>query len=163
MRTGAGGREPGTAMPLRKSPTITPQRLAANRANAQHSTGPTSFEGKSRSRFNALRTGRRSKTYQRLAEALSFSDPPRLHETAAAVLTREELEHPFYKREIEEWQRMWEFCARHSPQYKMLNKMLRRRGRKNLRTKPERPLKSRPPKNEAIRLLKTHDLYAKAH
>ncbi len=35
----------------------TPAQLAANRANAQKSTGPRSAEGKSASRFNALRHG----------------------------------------------------------------------------------------------------------
>src|SRR4051794_30410073 len=35
----------------------TPAQLAANRANAQRSTGPRSVEGKSVSRFNALKHG----------------------------------------------------------------------------------------------------------
>ena len=35
----------------------TPAQIAANRANAQKSTGPTSAEGKSISRFNALKHG----------------------------------------------------------------------------------------------------------
>ena len=35
----------------------TPAQLAANRANAQSSTGPRSVEGKSVSRFNALKHG----------------------------------------------------------------------------------------------------------
>ena len=35
----------------------TPAQLAANRANAQKSTGPRSAEGKSASRFNALQHG----------------------------------------------------------------------------------------------------------
>ena len=35
----------------------TPAQLAANRANAQRSTGPRSVEGKSASRFNALKHG----------------------------------------------------------------------------------------------------------
>ena len=35
----------------------TPAQLAANRANARHSTGPRSVEGKSVSRFNALQHG----------------------------------------------------------------------------------------------------------
>jgi hypothetical protein len=34
-----------------------PERLDANRANAQHSTGPTSPEGKAKSSLNALKTG----------------------------------------------------------------------------------------------------------
>ena len=35
----------------------TPAQIDANRANAQHSTGPSSVEGKSVSRFNALKHG----------------------------------------------------------------------------------------------------------
>src|SRR6478735_9425707 len=35
----------------------TPAQIAANRANAQKSTGPRSVEGKSASRFNALKHG----------------------------------------------------------------------------------------------------------
>jgi hypothetical protein len=37
------------------------RKIEANRRNAQKSTGPTSTDGKSRSRFNALRHGMRSK------------------------------------------------------------------------------------------------------
>ena len=45
-------------MSLRESPELTAAQLAAHRANAQHSTGPRTEEGKSRSRLNALRHGR---------------------------------------------------------------------------------------------------------
>ena len=44
-------------MSLRKSPTLTPARLEANRRNAQKSTGPRTARGKSQSRMNSLRTG----------------------------------------------------------------------------------------------------------
>jgi hypothetical protein len=37
--------------------TISPGRLAANRANAQHSTGPTTPEGKAISSLNAVKSG----------------------------------------------------------------------------------------------------------
>lgn len=121
---------------------MTPQRLAANRANAQHSTGPRSFDGKRRSRLNALRSGRGTATYERLVDALSVSPPARLRETAAAILTPEELDHPLYAREIEKWERMWEYCVEHSSLYKMLERERRRRGRKSSQTKPEGPLKS---------------------
>ena len=36
---------------------ISPEQLAANRANAQKSTGPRTPEGKSKSRLNAFRHG----------------------------------------------------------------------------------------------------------
>ncbi len=44
-------------MPLRKSPVRTPALLAANRANAQSSTGPRSPQGKARVALNALKHG----------------------------------------------------------------------------------------------------------
>lgn len=47
-------------MSLRRSPRRTPAFLAANRANAQESTGPRTALGKQRSAANALRTGKRA-------------------------------------------------------------------------------------------------------
>lgn len=44
-------------MPLLKTPALTEVKLAAQRSNAQHSTGPRSEAGRSRSRFNALKHG----------------------------------------------------------------------------------------------------------
>ncbi len=44
-------------MSLRRSPTRTPALLAANRANAQKSTGPRTPEGKNRVALSALRHG----------------------------------------------------------------------------------------------------------
>ena len=48
-------------MSLRKSPTRTPALLAANRANAQKSTGPRTPEGKGQVALNALRHGLRAR------------------------------------------------------------------------------------------------------
>ena len=39
------------------NPTISPAKLAANQANARHSTGPNTAEGKARVAQNALKTG----------------------------------------------------------------------------------------------------------
>jgi len=47
-------------MSLRRSPRRTAAFLAANRANAQKSTGPRTAPGKQRSAANALRTGKRA-------------------------------------------------------------------------------------------------------
>ena len=47
-------------MSLRRSPRRTPAFLAANRANAQKSTGPRTESGKQRSAANAFRTGTRT-------------------------------------------------------------------------------------------------------
>src|SRR5262249_37838704 len=44
------------------STMATPQQIEANRRNAQKSTGPTTPEGKDRSRFNALKHGMRART-----------------------------------------------------------------------------------------------------
>jgi hypothetical protein len=41
---------------------ICPKRLAANRANAQFSTGPTTSEGKAKSSLNAVKTGLTGRT-----------------------------------------------------------------------------------------------------
>jgi hypothetical protein len=54
--------DPASEAASEKSPNgqakaISPQKLAANRANAQHSTGPTTPEGKERSRQNSLKHG----------------------------------------------------------------------------------------------------------
>jgi hypothetical protein len=51
-------------MSLRKSPTRTPASLAANRANAQKSTGPRTEEGKRRMRLNGLKHGLRCSSFR---------------------------------------------------------------------------------------------------
>ena len=57
-------------MPLRKSPVRTPALLAANRANAQKSTGPRTPQGKARVSFNAFKHGRYAARPEELAERL---------------------------------------------------------------------------------------------
>jgi hypothetical protein len=47
---------------------ISPQKLAANRANAQHSTGPKTAEGKAKSRFNAVKYGLTSRYFPTLLQ-----------------------------------------------------------------------------------------------
>ena len=44
------------------APSLNPNRLAANRANAQLSTGPRSVEGKAKSSLNAVKTGLTGRT-----------------------------------------------------------------------------------------------------
>ena len=62
-------------MSLRKSALRTPALLAACRANAQHSTGPRTPEGKARGCLNALRHGRRAGVLARLLpRGLSYQD-----------------------------------------------------------------------------------------
>jgi hypothetical protein len=63
--------------------TVTPRRRAANRANAQKSTGPRTRAGKERSRLNAIRDGCNSHLlarYARLWSMISVNgalNPPR--------------------------------------------------------------------------------------
>ena len=52
-----------------------PARLAANRANAQRSTGPRTVEGKARSSMNAVKHGLRSRQ-----PLLADEDPAEFHE-----------------------------------------------------------------------------------
>jgi len=56
-----------TAEETAKRP-ISPEKLAANRANAQHSTGPKTAEGKAKSRFNAVKYGLTSRYFPTLLQ-----------------------------------------------------------------------------------------------
>ena len=51
-------------MPLVKSPTMTPRKISANRANASKSTGPRTAEGKRHVILNSLRHGGRSQAFR---------------------------------------------------------------------------------------------------
>jgi len=52
-------------MSLRKSPRMTPARLAANRLSARKSTGPRTPQGKQRSAMNAFKSGLWSRSFRR--------------------------------------------------------------------------------------------------
>jgi len=67
----------------------TPAQLAANRANAQHSTGPRSVEGKSVSRFNALQHG-----VDAASSVIPGEDPAEYEELAAEYQNRFQPETP---------------------------------------------------------------------
>jgi hypothetical protein len=54
---------------------VSDARLAANRANAQHSTGPTTPEGKAKSSHNAVKTGLTGRTIRPLSPNL-LNRPP---------------------------------------------------------------------------------------
>jgi hypothetical protein len=51
-------------LPLVKSPTMTPRKIAANRASASKSTGPRTVEGQRRVMLNSLRHGGRSQAFR---------------------------------------------------------------------------------------------------
>ena len=57
-------------MPLRASPRLTPEALAARRANALKSTGPRTPRGKARVSLNGLQHGRYAARSARLRERL---------------------------------------------------------------------------------------------
>ena len=57
-------------MPLRRSACLTPESLAARRANALKSTGPWTSRGKARVSFNALKHGQYAARSARLRERL---------------------------------------------------------------------------------------------
>jgi hypothetical protein len=88
-------------MSLRKSPTLTPARLAANWSNAQKSTGPRTAPGKAQSRLNALRTGERSVLFNKFFRAMSNAPVFATDETARAVLTPEQAAHPLFAKAVE--------------------------------------------------------------
>jgi hypothetical protein len=82
---------------LRKSPTRTPALLAANRRNAQKSTGPRTARGKAWSRLNRLKHGGDSPEYQFFLNALLYADPCEVGVTAAALLNSQTVVHPLYR------------------------------------------------------------------
>ena len=84
-------------MTLRKPPTLTPARLAANRRNARKSTGPRTARGKAWSRLNGLRTGSRSLAYGALLRTLLEAPPSAIGRVAAGMLTPEQASHPLFR------------------------------------------------------------------
>ncbi|HEV2425388.1 MAG TPA: hypothetical protein VGZ29_11230 [Terriglobia bacterium] len=81
-------------MPLRKSPTLSPSRLEANRRNAQKSTGPRTALGKRRSRLNGLRHGGRSAIRRDLLVQVMDAPPGELDEFVESLFTSDLVEHP---------------------------------------------------------------------
>src|SRR5271157_6249485 len=84
-------------MSLLKARVVTPARRAANRRNAQKSTGPRTARGKAQSRLNGLRHGFCSPAYRQFRLAL-YEAPPGypVAKTVRAMLTPEESCHPVY-------------------------------------------------------------------
>jgi len=84
-------------MSLVKPRVITPARRAANRRNAQQSTGPRTARGKAQARLNGLRHGFCSPAYRQFRLAL-FEAPPGtpVATTVCNMLTPEQSCHPVY-------------------------------------------------------------------
>ena len=93
-------------MSLRRSPKLTAALLAANRRNAQRSTGPRTAGGKTRARLNSLRHGRRSPLYASFWSALR-QNPKNVRSVTQTLLRPEEARHPLFARYIREWGRFW--------------------------------------------------------
>ena len=83
-------------MSLRKSPTRTPALLAANRRNAQHSTGPRTARGKAWSCRNHFRTGGDSPEYRNSLHTLMNAPPGRMRPVAETLLRGLEVQHPLF-------------------------------------------------------------------
>jgi hypothetical protein len=88
-------------MSLRKSPTLTPARLQANRSNARKSTGPRTARGKAQSRLNSLRKGRRSALHRKFVELMLWAPPCSVDRTAQALLTPEQAAHALFAEMVE--------------------------------------------------------------
>jgi hypothetical protein len=89
-------------MSLRKSPKLTAALLAANRQNAQKSTGPRTARGKTRARLNGLRHGRRSPLFVSFRSALWENPPNKSRSVSERLLRLEEARHPLFAYYIRE-------------------------------------------------------------
>jgi len=98
-------------MSLRKSPILTPARLAANRRNALKSTGPRTGAGKAWPRLNGLRGGTRSPACQRFLRALFDAEPCGIEQVARTNLSPQEAAHPLFARTVDLFRRAeFEVC-----------------------------------------------------
>lgn len=84
-------------MSLRKSPTLTPALLEANRRNAKKSTGPRTARGKAQTRMNALRTGEHSRLRRDLWVALLHARPGGVERRARALVTPQMAWNPLFR------------------------------------------------------------------
>jgi len=82
-------------MSWRQQQPVSSSRLAANRRNAQKSTGPRTAAGKSRSSLNALRKGRRSQTIKLLWNIILNAPPGQVVKIARRIMTPAQLALPY--------------------------------------------------------------------
>ena len=88
-------------MALLKPITVSPAPLEANRRNAQKSTGPRTRRGKAQSRLNGLRSGRYSRLYDNVMNALLYAPPGAVEKMAQAILTPQLAAHPLFAEFVE--------------------------------------------------------------
>jgi hypothetical protein len=88
-------------MSLRKSPTMTPARLEANRRNSKKSTGPRTVRGKAQSKMNSLRTGDRSAHYRNFILLMLMAPPCSVGRVAQGLLTREQAAHLLFAKAVD--------------------------------------------------------------
>jgi len=92
-------------MSLRKSPTMTPARLEANRRHSQKSTGPRTARGKGQSRMNSLRSGGRSALHKNFLLLMLDAPPCSVNRVAQALLTPELAARPLFAETVEMFRR----------------------------------------------------------
>jgi hypothetical protein len=129
-------------MSLRKSPTLTPARLAANRSNARKSTGPRTAWGKSWSRLNGLRDGSRSPLYQDLVLSLLDAPPCAVERTARGLLSPAEAAHPLFSEFVDVARQAEIEVVCETGWLSALPVLPRKKDVKKRRAKPECPLES---------------------
>jgi len=88
-------------MSLRRSPTLTPALLAANRNNAKKSTGPRTARGKAAIRWNGLRTGNSCPEYLNFFTALLNASPQMMGGVARALSDANLRLHPLFREAAE--------------------------------------------------------------
>jgi len=84
---------------------MTAALVAANRRNAQKSTGPRTAHGRAWSGLNGLRTGSRSLAYATLLRALLEAPPGAIDRVAAQMLTPEQASHPLLCSVVDQFRR----------------------------------------------------------
>ena len=88
-------------MSLRRSPTLTPALLAANRNNAKKSTGPRTARGKASVRWNGLRNGNSCPEYLNFFTALLNASPQMMGGVARALSGSNLRLHPLFREAAE--------------------------------------------------------------
>jgi len=127
-------------MSLRRSPRLTPAFLAANRRNAQKSTGPRTAGGKARARLNRLTHGRRSPLFARFWTALQ-ENPSKCRWVTQRLLKLEDTRHPLFARYLRQWGKLWTrghaYQLTVKRQWKRLERLLSEQGTASLTREAE--------------------------